>query len=68
MKASELIEELRKKIEDYGDWEVSAGIKRYPVLDEETGEVINAPEQYPVSEIRVRMNRAERRKYIKESR
>lgn len=57
MKASELIEELRRKIEDYGDWEISAGIKRYPVLDEETREVIECPEQYPVSEIRVRTKR-----------
>lgn len=54
MKASELIEELRKKIEDYGDWDVRAGIKRHPVLDEETGEVMDCPERYPVSEISVR--------------
>lgn len=65
MKASELIEELKRSIEYFGDWNVVAGIKRESVYDEETGELLLEPQQYPVTTIRISATKdGQRKRYI----
>lgn len=63
MKASELIEELRKSIEMWGDWPVIANTGSHMGIDRKTGEIV-AIDPSEVSNLRAIVTNAGQAKKI----